>query len=77
MRSPVVLTGPDGQRYTILRHSLEGVATAPSPDKPFDDLFIFDSGWGGVNMVVELAKKLKNNSSVVQQSRVNIALSVQ
>jgi hypothetical protein len=35
----------------------EGLATAPSPDKTFGDLFILDSGWGGLNIVAELAKQ--------------------
>ena len=32
-----------------------GIAAGPS--KPYDSIYVFDSGWGGVSMVVALAKR--------------------
>jgi len=34
-----------------------GTRDVPTPDCPYTHLLIFDSGWGGVEMVVALAKK--------------------
>ena len=51
----VPVTAPDGRRLVIPGSVLRGLAEVPSPTQPYDQLWIFDSGWGGVSMVVELA----------------------
>jgi hypothetical protein len=54
----VVATLPGGRRVLIPRRSLDLLSPAPTdPSRPYDYLWIFDSGWGGVGMVVALAKQ--------------------
>jgi hypothetical protein len=51
----VVLTMEDGQRVTVPSHVLRAAVPADKPKE--GQLFIFDSGWGGVDMAVKLAKE--------------------
>lgn len=57
-RSPgIVLTKEDGTRVRVPRSVLEAatIATAASPGSKFQKILIFDSGFGGLDMCVELA----------------------
>jgi hypothetical protein len=54
----VTVTTPDGVKVVIPTRVINAAAAAaPAPGEPVDELWIFDSGWGGVNMVVELYKQ--------------------
>jgi len=52
-----VLTKEDGTRVRVPRSVLEAatIATAASPGSKFQKILIFDSGFGGLDMCVELA----------------------
>ena len=57
MSPGVTFTAADGRRISIPSRVAAGLGPAPVLGAPFKDLFIFDSGWGGLNMVIELAKQ--------------------
>ena len=70
----VIFTTQDGAEVRISRRALEertspsSSSSSSSTNRRYGQLWIFDSGWGGVQMVVELAKQgiaaivhIKNN----------------
>ena len=70
----VIFTIQDGVEVRISRRALEertspsSSSSSSSTNRRYGQLWIFDSGWGGVQMVVELAKQgiaaivhIKNN----------------
>jgi hypothetical protein len=55
-KSPgVTLTMEDGQRVTVPSHVLRAAVPADKPKE--GQLYVFDSGWGGVEMATKLAKE--------------------
>ena len=52
----MIVTTADGKKVKISSKVLAEAGVA-GPSKPYDSLYIFDSGWGGVSMVVALAKR--------------------
>ena len=59
VRSPgITVTTDDGTRVRLSRSAIEAatIATATSPGSKYKKILIFDSGFGGLDMCVELAK---------------------
>jgi hypothetical protein len=50
----VTIISEDGKRFTVPSHVLRAAVPADKPTA--GQLFIFDSGWGGVEMAIELFK---------------------
>ena len=63
--SPNVVVRVNGEDVRIPSHVVRAFASSPpnSKTRPYDFLYIFDSGWGGVAMVIALANAALRPSS--------------